>query len=145
MKRKCGAMKRFVLDAWALLALLQKEEPAASRVRALLQDAQGGQAEAFISTINLGEVFYIVGRSRGEREANRVLDRIYALQLVVLSAHDERVMQAAALKIHHRISYADAFAAAAAEEVSGALMTGDPELVALKDAIAIEALERHND
>ena len=27
----------FVLDAWAILALLQKEEPAASRVLQLLQ------------------------------------------------------------------------------------------------------------
>ena len=29
----------FVLDAWAILALLQKEEPAASRVLQLLQES----------------------------------------------------------------------------------------------------------
>jgi predicted nucleic acid-binding protein len=137
-------MKRFVLDAWAVLALLQKEEPAASRVRALLQDAQQGETKAFISMINLGEVFYIVGRSRGEPEANRVLDRIYALPIEVLSAIDDRVLQAAALKIRHQINYADAFAAAAAEELAGALMTGDPELIALKDALPIEILSRRN-
>ena len=32
---------RFVLDAWAILALLQKEEPAASRVKELMDGARG--------------------------------------------------------------------------------------------------------
>lgn len=137
-------MKRFVLDAWAVLALLEKEEPAASRVRDLLQETQQGRAKAFISTINLGEVFYIVGRSRGEDEAKEVLDRIRALEIELLSADDDRVMEAARLKLHYQISYTDAFAAATAEELSATLMTGDPELIALKDVLPIDILSRQH-
>ena len=57
---------RFVLDAWAVLALLQKEEPAASRVKRLLEDAQESNIELFISIINLGEVIYRIGKVKGE-------------------------------------------------------------------------------
>lgn len=46
-------MRRFVLDAWAVLALLQGEEPAAGHVKNLLEQAQTGQVELFISIIDL--------------------------------------------------------------------------------------------
>ncbi len=48
---------RYVLDAWAILALLQKEEPAASRVKHLLQEKRKDSVDLFISIINLGEVY----------------------------------------------------------------------------------------
>ena len=54
--------RRLVLDAWAVLALLQQEEPAASRVRQLMEDAERGNIELFISIINFGEVYYRIGR-----------------------------------------------------------------------------------
>ena len=54
---------RFVLDAWAVLALLQGEEPAASRVKTLLNAAREGAVELFISILNLGEVIYRIGKS----------------------------------------------------------------------------------
>jgi predicted nucleic acid-binding protein len=56
---------RFVLDAWALVALLQGEEPAASDVRDLLQQAQSNDTiQLFVSVVNLGEVYYIISRAR---------------------------------------------------------------------------------
>lgn len=133
---------RFVLDAWAILALLQAEEPAASRVRALLQEARQGTVELFMSIINLGEVTYIVGKAKGKDEAWKTLDQIRGLALTELPASDEAVLAAVALKIDHAISYADAFAAAAAEETRAVLVTGDAELVRLQDRLAIEKLER---
>ena len=48
-------------------ALLQKEEPAASRVRQLIQDAQEDGIELYISLVNLGEVYYRIGRVKGEK------------------------------------------------------------------------------
>jgi predicted nucleic acid-binding protein len=63
--------ERYVLDAWAILALLQKEEPAASRVRQLLEEAEGGSHKLFISIINLGEIIYRIGKAKGEREAQK--------------------------------------------------------------------------
>ncbi len=132
----------FVLDAWALLALLQGEEPAALRVKHLLQEAADQQAQLFISAVNLGEVYYRIGRVKGRDEAEGTLEAIRRLPLRVLSATDEMVLAAASLKIDYSISYADAFAAAAAERLNAVLVTGDPELEQMQGRIRIEKLQR---
>jgi ribonuclease VapC len=133
---------RFVLDAWAVLALLQKEEPAASRVKQLLEETGKGNVELFISVINLGEVYYCIGKAKGESEARETLDDIRRLSLTVVPVTDEAVFNAARLKMSYAISYADAFAAAAAEELDAVLVSGDPELEQLEDRIRLEKLER---
>lgn len=135
--------RRWVLDAWALLALLQKEEPAATVVKELIQAMQEDEAvEVFVSIINLGEVYYRIGRGRGLDEADETVDALIRLGLSVLGASDTRVFAAAAQKVHHRMSYADAFAVAATLEKSGTLVTGDPELIQLGGQLPIHVLTR---
>ncbi|MBN1656957.1 MAG: type II toxin-antitoxin system VapC family toxin [Anaerolineae bacterium] len=133
----------FVLDAWAVLAFLQGEEPAASRVRNLLEEAQGQEAALFLSIINLGEVVYRVGKVRGEAEASEILAQIRRLPITIVSASNDAVWAAVRYKMHHAISYADAFALATAESLGATLATGDPELIQLADEVPIEKLERH--
>ena len=133
---------RFVLDAWAILALLQKEEPAASRVKELLEGAEEGKADLFISIINLGEVFYRIGKVKGEREAEDTLDEIRRLPMNIVPAAEEAVFAAARFKMRYAISYADAFAAATAEDLKAVLVSGDPKLKQLEDRIRIEKLRR---
>ena len=103
---------RFVLDAWAVLALLQREEPAASRVRQLLKEAERDDLELFMSIINLGEVIYRVGKVKGEQEAMETADTIRRLSLTITQATEQAVFAAARFKMRYAISYADAFAAA---------------------------------
>ena len=134
--------QRFVFDAWAVLALLQGEEPAASRVRQLMEQAKEGNVELSISIINLGEVYYRIGRVKGEREAHETLDDIRRLSLTVAPATEEAVFAAARFKMRYAISYADAFAAATADDLDAILVTGDPELGQLEHCIQIEKLER---
>ncbi len=133
---------QFVLDAWAMLAFLQGEEPAASRVRQLLKGAEERGLDLFVSVVNFGEVVYRVGRARGEQEAWALLDEIRRLPLTVAPATDGRVFAAARLKMRYAISYADAFAAALACELGATLVTGDPELESLREEILLEKLER---
>lgn len=132
----------FVLDAWAVLAFLQKEEPAAGRVKQLLIEAERDNARLSISLINLGEVVYRIGKVRGEKEAFETLAQIRRLPLTVIPATEEAVFAAARLKMHHPISYADAFAATTAASLDATLLTGDPELIQLVDRIKIEKLTR---
>lgn len=132
--------KDFSLDAWALLAFLQGEEPAASRVRDIIEDAQNGNARLFISIINIGEIYYRVGKTKNQKEADSVLADLYLLPMEILSADDETVLAAARLKMAHAISYADAFAAVTAQQKNTTLLTGDPELLELKRVIRIEKL-----
>ena len=131
-----------VLDAWALLALLQGEEPAAARVRALLQSAQRQEVELLISIINLGEVYYSVGKMRGQLEADETLDDIRRLPIKILPADDEIVLAAARIKMEFAVSYADAFAMVAAERFAAPLFSGDSELEALQGRINLEKLSR---
>ena len=58
------SLPKKVLDAWAILALLQGEEPAASEVARLLANAEHKKLKVFISIINLGEVYYCVGNRK---------------------------------------------------------------------------------
>lgn len=134
--------KDFVMDAWALLAFLQGEEPAASRVREVIEAAQDGTARLFVSIINIGEVYYRVGKTHSSKEADSVLADLYLLPMEILSADDDTVLSAARLKMAHTLSYADAFAAVTAQQKDATLLTGDPELIALKRVIQVERLLR---
>jgi ribonuclease VapC len=136
-------MKSYILDAWAILAFLQQEEPAASRVRTLLQQAQQDtQTQLSISIINLGEIFYILSRKRGSEDAKQTITAIQKLPLTILPSTNERVFMAAEVKAAYPISYADSFAIAASTELDAILLTGDPEIIQLQGSFDVEVLER---
>ena len=132
----------FLLDSWAILAYLKEESPADKRVIELLGQAREGTIKLFISIINLGEVYYIVGRIRGEDFAEQTLDDLRLLPIEILPVNETAVFAAARWKMRYPLSYADAFAAAAAEEYQATLLTGDPELLALTNVLKIETLQK---
>ena len=111
------------LDSWAVLEWLDGGEPAATRVDELL-----AAGTPIMSWINLGEVAYIVARRFGEEEAAAVVGRLQGALDLELPTRD-RVLEAAALKAAHRISYADAFCVATALALDAVLVTGDPEIL----------------
>lgn len=133
---------RYLLDSWAVLALLYKEKPASVRVEQLLKEAAGGNVTLFLSVINLGEVYYIFGRKRGEQAADTLVEKIKQLPIQVLAVDEQDVLAAARYKMTHLISYADAFAVAAAAKLDAVLLTGDPELLTMEDVVAVEMLHR---
>lgn len=134
--------KKFVLDAWAILALLQGEEPAATRIKELLEEALDQSIELSVSMINLGEVYYRIGKAKGQEQAEKVFIDIQRLPISFISTTDERIIAAAKLIMLHPISYANAFAASASLEKKAILVTGDPELISLEGIIQLEKLNR---
>lgn len=132
----------YALDAWAILAFLQGEEPAASRVREVIESAQEGTVRLFASIVNIGEVYYRIGKIRNQKEADSVLKDLYLLPVEIISADDDTVLEAARLKMRHVLSYADAFAAVTAQQKDATLLTGDPELLGLKRVVKVEKLQR---
>jgi PIN domain nuclease of toxin-antitoxin system len=113
-----------VLDAWAVLALLQ-DEAAAPRVSdAIATD------DACMSAVNLGEAYYTIVRRRGRRFA---IDRIDSIRRIVhVEDPDWDLTRAAAdVKAGGGISYSDAFCVATARRHKAPLYTGDPEIIAL--------------
>ena len=115
---------------------------AKSRQPGHLDDAYQKRAEINISIINLGEVYYRIGKVLGAQRAVDVLSDLNSLPILIIPAENELVLRAAGWKMRHPISYADVFAVATAEKLNATLVTGDPELLALKDIFSLEALER---
>ncbi len=120
-------MRGLVLDAWAIMAWLKGQQPAAGRVRLLLEANDHRERKLFMNIVNLGEVFYLSVKAKDLAYGERVLENLRP-RIATVPASDELVMRAAHFKARHAISYADAFAAATAIGRGSPLVTGDPEL-----------------
>ncbi|MBU1706148.1 MAG: type II toxin-antitoxin system VapC family toxin [Syntrophaceae bacterium] len=127
---------KYLLDSYALLAYFQAE-PAGAKVRNILKEAAAGAAKAFLSVINLGEIYYIVARKRGETEAGVITEAISRLPVGLVDATKERVLAAARVKAQHPVSYADAFVVATAIEFTATIVTGDPDFKETESRAAV--------
>ena len=85
--------------------------------------------------INLGEVLYRIGRTRGWARALRIRDELTRLAVDFVPFSDVVLLEAARLKTIHAIAYADCFAAALALVESATLLTSDPEFDRIGDAL----------
>jgi len=133
---------KIVLDAWALLALIFKEEPAAKKVRDIFDQQSASKSPIYISWINLGEVFYNIARKKGLSAANEVLNDINMLPIRSQEPSKADILAAATIKSKHKLSYADAFAVSLAQKIDGVIFTGDPEIILLKNFVKVEKLSR---
>jgi ribonuclease VapC len=132
-------MNRYVLDANALLAYFLAE-PGADVVRRSLDAASSGEAELHMSLINYGECVYNVERRYGLAAVTRLQMFLDNYPITYHEVDQRRVLEAAHIKARYPISYADAFAAALAEELGATLITGDPEFHAVEHLVAVEWL-----
>lgn len=130
---------RYVLDSFALLAYFGAE-PGGPQVKDLLGRARAGDVALYLSVINYGELIYVVEREQGAFAARRAIAAVDQLPIVVIEADRELTFAAAHVKAHHRLSYADAFAVALAQQLEATLLTGDPEFHAVEEFITIEWL-----
>jgi predicted nucleic acid-binding protein len=131
----------FVLDTFALLAYL-RDEPAAARIEKVLADGGKEKCLLFTSIINLGEVLYIIERKGGVAKAQDTLALIRQLPIEILPADEQSVFAAAHIKANHAISYADAFAVAAAIAKNAVILTGDTEFEAVESLVTVEWLQK---
>ena len=131
---------RYILDAYAVVAWLEKEK-GYLRVVELLGKAHKKELKLAMSVVNFGEVFYRTAKMHGIEEAKRVEGRLRILPIEIIAPLEERlVMHAAYLKAQYPISYVDAFAAALTEQEKATLLTGDPDFKRVEKKIKIEWL-----
>ena len=131
----------FVLNAFALLAYFQ-DEPAAARVELLLEQAAKEKCHLFVSIINLGELLYIIERRAGPTKTQETLALIEQLPVKILPADEPAVFSAAHVKAAQALSYADAFAVAAAMQTNACILTGDAEFKAVEQMVRVEWLAK---
>ncbi len=128
--------KAYVLDTWAVIAYLE-DEPSGEQVEDLIATAHEEQIPIYMSVINVGEVWYTMAREISEEEANASVKSLRDLRIQFENADWELTQEAARFKSQHKMSYADAFAAALAKIKKADLVTGDNEFKPLDGEIKI--------
>lgn len=129
-------MKRYVLDSYALIAY-SRGEKGAEQVAQIIDDGLHEKAELYLSVINWGEIYYITLRNFDLKRAELFKETIDRYPITIVEANKELTLQAAQYKAYHKMSYADAFAAALAQLKKAQLVTGDKEFKALESEIKI--------
>ena len=123
-------MAKFVLDSYALLAFF-RDEPGADAVEKLLNEAAEDKHELYITSVNAGEIYYMSYKKDSSTKANQVWDAMKKFPLHFVIADMELSFAAAKIKANHKLSYADAFAAALTITKKATLITGDNEFESL--------------
>jgi predicted nucleic acid-binding protein len=112
------------LDSWAILAWLDGDEPAYTRVEEVIE------RRPVVSWVNLVEVYYRIERDHGRNEADDTMTRLRAATSPDLPG-TARMVETARLKARATIALGDCFALATATAHSLELWTGDPEIIDL--------------
>jgi predicted nucleic acid-binding protein len=136
-------MRRYVLDANALIGFFESRETASGKVRHLLGEAFRLEHPLLMSAVNWGEVFYMEWRYHGEAKAREAESNLHRLPVAVIAVDLDRATRAAALKQKHNLGYADAFAAELALERGAWLVTADPEFSKMGKTLSLYPLPRH--
>jgi PIN domain nuclease of toxin-antitoxin system len=114
-------MKKYVLDACALLAFLKKEE-GGDVVKNIIDE----ENEILLHAVNLLEVHYDMVRTLGDDKANNVLNGIMKLPIKIISSTDLALIKIASyFKVNYRVSLGDSFVLASAKLNSASVVTSD--------------------
>jgi predicted nucleic acid-binding protein len=117
-----------LLDTSALLTL-RDDEPGADRVEQALKQPQHCYA-CFMSRM---EVLYRVWKDEDERAGRLAHEQLKALPLQWIEASAPLLERAASIKACHSLSLADAWIAAAAQQIGATLLHKDPEFRAVAE------------
>ncbi len=129
-------MKRYVLDRYAVMAYAE-DEKGADVVADLLVKAIDERVHLMISVVNWGEMYYIALREGGKERAELYRTTLMKYPIEIIDADQLLTLEAAHFKAHHKISFADAFAAGLAKQKKAELVTGDREFAPLGNEIRI--------
>ncbi len=117
-----------LLDTSALLTL-RDDEPGAERVEQAFEQPDRCYA-CFLSRM---EVLYRVWKDEDERAGRLAYEQLKALPLHWVEASEPLLEQAASIKARYSLSLADAWIAAAAQQVGATLLHKDPEFRTVVD------------
>lgn len=105
-----------VLDASALLAYLEKES-GYEKVKEAFVRAADTDKRLLMSTVNWGEVFYILAKEYDMDKAEEIAALIQTFPIEIISVDRELAKQAAIFKAEKKLPYADCFAITSAQSL----------------------------
>ncbi len=131
--------KALVFDSWAVLAYLG-DEASGQAVADLITGAHESRIPMYMSVVNAGEVWYILAREISEAQADKAMTDLTNLGIELIDADWPLTRSAGTFKAHHRMSYADCFAAALAKDRKSELVTGDKEFKQVEAEVSVRWL-----
>ncbi len=129
-------MKKYIFDSCAIISYLDGEHNAV-KIAELFQEINDHDDTAYLSMINLGEIYYHFLRTGGESTGEIALKTIQTLPLTILGIDYRLTIEAAQIKAYNKMSYADCFAAASAKLNKASLVTSDKEFKQIEKNIKI--------
>jgi ribonuclease VapC len=118
------------------MALLT-EQKAAAKVQRVFEEATASRCQLWMTSVNLGEIWYSFSRRESEDAADFRVDRILQSGVQIASVDWALALRAARLKAKYAIAYADCFAAALAQQLRTKVVTGDPEFRRLEKEVKV--------
>ncbi|MFI5186036.1 MAG: type II toxin-antitoxin system VapC family toxin [Chitinophagales bacterium] len=123
-------MKKIVFDSFALIAFFRKEA-GYELVRDLLVKISNDESEGYMTTVNIGEIYYMICRKSNSKNAEEAIYALLHFPIQIIEADLKLTLEAAKLKAKYSFSFADAFAASLTINKKATLITGDKEFEAL--------------
>ncbi len=124
-------MRAYVFDAGALALILLGDE----RLSGYVDEISQGAAKAYISAVNLAELYYKTMEKIGRETTETWYLRILNSNVAVLPADAALAREAGVYKSRYRrlLSLADCFAAALSAREGALLLTTDSDLKEVKE------------
>jgi predicted nucleic acid-binding protein len=110
-----------LIDSWAWIEYWKGGRYANNAAKYIESDE-----EAFVSTINLTEIYSWFARSYGEKAARERIELV-GKRTYIMPLETNIALDAAILKLKHKLGIADAVVLATARHVKGTVITGDPD------------------
>jgi len=118
-------MSKYILDACALITLLNKET-GFEKIRDLMTQAESGEVSVCVNIVNLLEVYYDRIKTSSVERADAFLETTYNSCIEVLEHQNKEIIRTAGkLKANYKMSLADSFALATAVCQKAVVVTCD--------------------
>ncbi|GBU24777.1 hypothetical protein R83H12_01412 [Fibrobacteria bacterium R8-3-H12] len=123
-------MKKYVLDACALLAFLKKEKGSE-----VVKEIISSDNEVFLHIVNFLEVYYDLLRELGKEKSDAICEEILNLPIKIIYNTDLFLIKIAGyFKVNYRISLGDSFVLATAKLNSASIVTSDRHEFSIVDS-----------
>jgi predicted nucleic acid-binding protein len=114
-----------------------EEEPFIEASRKLLKQIEARKFEAYLSSITLAEIIWVVHRESGYRKAKEVQSYLKELcelgQIRLVPLRDGSVYRMLRLVQKYNLSFVDALVVSAATNLNGVLITRDDKIKGVKE------------
>jgi len=118
-------MKKYILDACALIAVFNQEN-GAETVNEIIEKSKSKSAAVYMNKINLLEVYYGILREYGETTANNIIDKVEASPIIITDKISDNIFKHAGyLKANYKISLADSIILAQSIALDAVVISSD--------------------